>query len=118
MWGMYQWATEIEEHVPYRLDLGRFWYWLEYNLDLGNKNSQAIMEPRLYAGMAGPTIRPHWGAVEFEDEWDFPWMNHRASLPASDQLSRERSPASMGRHRAEEEHASPRKAHDRHATAN
>jgi hypothetical protein len=77
MWGMYQWATEIEEHVPYRLDLGRFWYWLEYNLDLGNKNSQAIMEPRLYPHLTGPTIRPQWGTMEFDDDWEFPWMNGR-----------------------------------------
>ena len=47
MWGMYQWTTEIQEHVPYRIDLGRFWYWLEYNLDW-EQESQAIMEPRLY----------------------------------------------------------------------
>ena len=75
MWNMYQWTTQIEEHVPYRLDIGRFWYWLEYNVDLGNKNSQAIIEPRLYPGMQHPTIRPGHGVLRLEDEWDLPWMN-------------------------------------------
>ncbi len=79
MWGMYQWTTEIKEHVPYRLDLGRFWYWLEYNLDLGNKNSQAIMNPKLFPYLTGPTIRPEWGTIEFEDDWEFPWLNREVA---------------------------------------
>ncbi len=75
MWNMYQWATEIKEHVPYRLDLGRFWYWLEYNLDLGNKNAQAIIEPRLYPDMEGVTIRPRWGTMPSEEDWDLSWLD-------------------------------------------
>lgn len=73
MWNMYQWATQIEEHVPYRLDIGRFWYWMEYHVDLGNKNTQAIIEPRLYPDMDRPTIRPKHGVVEFEHDWNVPW---------------------------------------------
>lgn len=75
MWAMYQWTTEIKEHVPYRLDLGRFWYWLEYNIDLGNKNTQAVIEPRLYPHLLDrPTIRPQHGVIEFQDDWDSSWL--------------------------------------------
>jgi len=68
--GMYQRTCEIEEHVPYRLDLGRFWIRLEYKLDRGNTNTQAIMINRLFPELNGPTIRPYWGVKEFDNDWD------------------------------------------------
>lgn len=74
MWNMYQWATQIEEHVPYRLDIGRMWYWMEYHVDLGNKTTQAILEPVLFSDMEHPTIRPQWGTVTYDDDWDRSWL--------------------------------------------
>lgn len=77
MWGQYQWATQIEEHVPYRLDIGRLWYWMEYHVDLGNKNIQAIVEPQLLPELEHATIRPQHGVVTYADDWDRSWLESR-----------------------------------------
>lgn len=82
MWGQYQWATQIEEHVPYRLDIGRLWYWMEYHVDLGNKSIQAIIEPQLFPALQHPTIRPQFGVVAYEDDWDRSWLEDEGASAA------------------------------------
>lgn len=58
MWNILQWAAVAEQHVPYRPDLGRFWFWLEYHVDLNDKFPQVRLEP--------PLLRPNFGVFENE----------------------------------------------------
>lgn len=60
MWNIAQWSGECEQHVPFRPEIGRFWAWLEYNIDLGNRVPQALIEERLHPGLR-PRMRPRLG---------------------------------------------------------
>lgn len=73
MWNMFCWAIKVEEHGPFQKDFARMWSWIEYNLDLNNKHTQAIIEPILF-GWEKPVIRPQWGIVTFDDDWDLSWL--------------------------------------------
>ncbi len=66
MWNILQWSAIAEQHVPYRLDMGRFWFWLEYHVDLNNKVPQVMLEPLLY-GVDAPLVRSRFGVFENEE---------------------------------------------------
>lgn len=66
MWNIVQWSARAEQHVPYRPDIGRFWFWLEYHVDLNNKVPQAILEPLVY-GTGVPLVRPRYGVFENDE---------------------------------------------------
>ena len=63
LWNDVQWVGQIEQHGPFRPDMGRFWFWLQTHLGLGNTNIQALIEPRLHPGLA-PPIDPNRGIVD------------------------------------------------------
>ena len=69
MWNIVQWVGEAEQLGDYVQDLGRFWFWLEYHLDLNAKNIQAIIEPMLIPGLDQP-IRPDAAYFPMAGEWD------------------------------------------------
>jgi L-ascorbate metabolism protein UlaG (beta-lactamase superfamily) len=71
MWNMMQWASLNEQHVPYRLDIGRFWFWMEYYIDLNNRNCQVIIDPVQF-GEKEPRIRPAFGSFPMENDWQLP----------------------------------------------
>ena len=48
LWTEIQWNGQAEQHVEFRYDLARFWYWLEYYVSLNSKVTQALVEPHLY----------------------------------------------------------------------
>ncbi len=62
MMGMISWPGEIVQHVPFRLDLARFWFWLEYYGDLVNRSPQALIDTRLHPGLT-EAIRPQLGVL-------------------------------------------------------
>lgn len=60
MWNIIQWTAQAEQHVPYREDMGRFWFWMEYHIDLNNKVPQVIIEPVLHPEIS-ERVRPQYG---------------------------------------------------------
>ncbi|HWQ31823.1 MAG TPA: MBL fold metallo-hydrolase [Blastocatellia bacterium] len=69
MWNPVQWASQNEQHVPYRIDLGRFWFWLEFYIDLNNRSVQALVESIQHPHL-GAAIRPQWGTFPQPGEWE------------------------------------------------
>lgn len=67
MWNIVQWCSQAQQHVPYRIDIGRFFFWLEYHVDLNNRIPQVLLESRLHP-RANPTVRPQLGV--FRNEHD------------------------------------------------
>lgn len=80
MWNMLQWQGENVQHVPFRPELGRFWFWLEVNSDLNNRNPQALVDRAQHPDLA-ERLRPQLGVFPLDDEWDLPWMRHK-TMPA------------------------------------
>ena len=74
-WNIIQWVGEAEQHVDYRQDMGRFWFWMEYHIDLNSKNPQYILEPRLYPDLERP-IDANRGVFKMEDEWSLSWLKN------------------------------------------
>lgn len=68
LWTDLQWNGQAEQHVEFRYDLARMWYWIEYYGALNNKSVQAIIEPRLYPNLI-PPIDPTRGVFPMEGEW-------------------------------------------------
>ncbi len=68
-----QWTAKAEQPNGYRSDMGRFWFWLEYHVDLNSKNPQFILEPKLYPHIDNP-VRPNLGVFESENDWDMSWL--------------------------------------------
>ncbi len=66
-WNIIQWVAEAEQ-TNYRPDMGRFWFWLEYHVDLNAKNVQAFLDPRLYPALK-TLIRPQLGVFPMDGEW-------------------------------------------------
>jgi hypothetical protein len=60
---MISWPGEIEQLVPYRLDLAKMWFWLEYYFDLHNRSPQVVLENMLHPEL-GDQIRPQLGVFE------------------------------------------------------
>lgn len=73
MWDIVQWVAQAEQHVPYRLDIGRFWFWLELHVNLNGKNTQVILDERLYPHLTN-RVEPRKGVFPLAGEWDRPWL--------------------------------------------
>lgn len=67
-----QWAAQQEEHVPFRLEIARFWFWFENHVDLNNRNVQALVDEALHPDIT-ERIRPELGVFSLEEEWNMPW---------------------------------------------
>ncbi len=50
-WGMVQWSSKHIQHQPYRLDIGRLYFWMEYYIDLMNRPPQVMIESHQYPWM-------------------------------------------------------------------
>lgn len=68
-----QWAAQQEEHVPFRAEIARFWFWFENHVDLNNRNVQALIDDALHPGLK-ERIRPNLGSFPLDEEWDLPWV--------------------------------------------
>jgi hypothetical protein len=80
MWNIAQWSGECVQHVPFRPEIARFWAWLEYQADLGNRVPQALIEahqhPHLaHLASAVGCIRPQLGV--FPDAAERDWLARR-----------------------------------------
>jgi len=64
-----QWVAKAVQHVAYRIDMGRFWYWREYHEDLDGSRSQILLD-----GSQFPTVRQHvrprHASFPMPGEWD------------------------------------------------
>lgn len=60
MFCLLPWAGEVDQHVPFRLDLAKFWWWLEYYSDFLNRNPQVVLETIQHPWLNEP-IRPQLG---------------------------------------------------------
>lgn len=69
-----QWASQQEQHVEFRKEIGRFWFWLENHVDLNNRNSQALIDRALHPELE-QRIRPELSVFTIEDEWDKSWLS-------------------------------------------
>ena len=54
------WSGEIEQHVPFRMDMARFWFWSEYYFDFNNNNPQIALED-MSDGQALRKVEPSLG---------------------------------------------------------
>jgi L-ascorbate metabolism protein UlaG (beta-lactamase superfamily) len=68
MWNIIQWVG-IAEQTEFTRDMGRFWFWMEYHIDLNSKNIQAIITDRLWPDVK-EKIRPQHGTFPFDNEWE------------------------------------------------
>ncbi len=75
LWTDIQWNGEADQHVEFRYDIARFWYWLEYYVAINTKQPQVILEPDLYPG--APTLDLSKGVFALEGEWDNVFAAHR-----------------------------------------
>ena len=48
MFSQMSWLGETEQHVEFRVDLARMWFWNEYYLDLNNRSSQLRIDSTLH----------------------------------------------------------------------
>ena len=48
MFNNLHWTGIIEQHVPFRLDMAKFWWWLEYYADLTNRGPQVILQSQQF----------------------------------------------------------------------
>lgn len=53
MWNIIQWVGQAEQETFTR-DMGRMWFWMEYHIDLNNKNIQVNIAERLFAPFCEP----------------------------------------------------------------
>ena len=68
MWNIIQWVGKADQHVEFTRDMGRFWFWLEYHIDIFSKNIQCILEPELVPGLEEP-VRPKYATFPMPGEW-------------------------------------------------
>ncbi len=74
-WNIIQWVGQCEQHVPYRPELGRFWFWMENHIDLSSSQTpQVLLEPRLHPHL-DELVDPNKGVFEVPGEWSLPWLN-------------------------------------------
>ncbi len=64
-----QWAAQQEEHVPFRIEIARFWFWFENHFDLNNRNVQALVDRALHPQLQ-ERIRPDLGVFTIQNEWE------------------------------------------------
>ncbi|MEO1235027.1 MAG: MBL fold metallo-hydrolase [Myxococcota bacterium] len=69
LWNIIQWVGVAEQHVEYTADMGRFWFWLEYHVDLNSANIQALLDERLIPSL-GRALRPTYATFPLEGEWE------------------------------------------------
>lgn len=58
-----QWAAENLQHVAFRTEIARFWFWFENYIDLNNRNSQALIDKALHPHII-ERIRPQHGIFD------------------------------------------------------
>jgi L-ascorbate metabolism protein UlaG (beta-lactamase superfamily) len=68
MWNIIQWPGQAHQPVPYRLDMGKFWFWMEYHVDLNSRNVQANLADRLWPHLK-ERFRPTYGTFPMQGEW-------------------------------------------------
>ena len=71
LWTDIQWNGEADQHVEFRYDIARFWYWLEYYVAANTKQPQVILEPALYPNR--PEVDVSMGVFPMDGEWDTPF---------------------------------------------
>ena len=59
---------EADQHVEYRYDIARFWYWIEYYIAINSKQAQVLMEPALYPDATSIDLTK--GVLPMDGEWD------------------------------------------------
>lgn len=69
-----QWAAQQEEHVPFRIEIARFWFWFENHVDLNNRNIQALIDHALHPQLQ-ERIRVNLGVFPIENEWEISWLS-------------------------------------------
>jgi L-ascorbate metabolism protein UlaG (beta-lactamase superfamily) len=72
-----QWAAQQEEHVPFRIEIARFWFWFENHVDLNNRNVQALIDNALHPELE-ERMRPKLGVFNINNEWDKSWLQDDA----------------------------------------
>ena len=50
MFNNLHWTGTVEQHVPFRLEIAKFWWWLEYYADLTNRGPQVILQSQQFPG--------------------------------------------------------------------
>lgn len=75
-----QWASENKQHVEFRLEIARFWFWFETHIDLNNRNPQALVDRALHPWLT-ERIRPRLGVFPIDGEWDCSWLEEFKVLP-------------------------------------
>ncbi|MGH6946125.1 MAG: hypothetical protein ACREDZ_02250, partial [Kiloniellales bacterium] len=68
MWNIIQWVGQADQHVAFNRDMGRFWFWLEYHIDLDGKNIQVLLDPYSYPD-ARQRVRPSYATFPQPSEW-------------------------------------------------
>jgi len=64
-----QWASENLQHVPFRVEIARFWFWFENHVDLNNRNPQALIDNALHPQIKN-RIRPLHGVFTDGNDWE------------------------------------------------
>lgn len=68
MFNIIQWVAQAEQGA-YRLDMGKLWFWMEYHIDLNNKNIQVNISERLFQD-TGTYCEPEKASFQQPDEWE------------------------------------------------
>ncbi len=68
MWNIVQWVGQADQHVAFTRDMGRFWFWLEYHVDLDSKNIQAVLDQKSHPDIEN-YIRPQYATFPQDWEW-------------------------------------------------
>lgn len=76
-----QWAAENYQHVDFRLEIARFWFWFENHVDLNNRNPQALIDRALHPHIT-ERIRPNHGVFPLVNEWDLLQPDVKETIPA------------------------------------
>lgn len=76
LWTDIQWVGEADQHVEFRYDIARFWYWLEYYVAGNTKQPQVVLDTALYPGRAAVDLE--LGVFPMPGEWDAPFEVYRA----------------------------------------
>lgn len=67
MWNIIQWVGQAEQE-QFTKDMGRMWFWMEYHIDLGNKNIQVNIAEQLYPER-GTYSNPQAATFPLRDEY-------------------------------------------------
>lgn len=67
MWNIIQWVGQAEQE-KFTKDMGRMWFWMEYHIDLGNKNIQVNISENLFP-QKGTYAEPQKATFPQRDEY-------------------------------------------------